>query len=88
VVDLNDIDLFHRNLELLGDLSICNADYRGAIHYYNKLRYMAEFTRNNEWKIQSLILLADTCQLMKKYAQAKKFLRKALQYVWFEQKKE
>jgi hypothetical protein len=88
IVELNNIQLFAKNLEVLGDLSISNSDFRNAIHCYNKMRYLGEYTDNQDLKIRSLVHMSDTCKVMHKYSQAKKFLMKALQYVWYENKKD
>ena len=83
VVEVNDMRLFWRSLEIMGDLSAQSSDFRNAVNAYNKMRYVGEYTENNELRVRALIHLSDTCKLMHKYSVSRRFLKKALQYVWF-----
>ena len=55
IVEINDIEFFWRNLEILGDLSVSNTDFKNALYCYNKMRLLGEYTNNHNLKIRAFI---------------------------------
>lgn len=42
VIDIDNIQLFAKGLDLLGDLSVSARDFKNALHYYNKMVFKCQ----------------------------------------------
>lgn len=82
LVDVNDLAFFAVTIEFSADLALEMGDIDAATFLFNSTRIVSTFTENHSKKAKVLLCLAKCARMKAAYSDAKRLLKKSLQYAW------